>query len=120
MNANVQRPKCPVYDWCTAQHLQPATDHHAAKDLLEHLDDRNEIVEVNLFAPADGSAPPSVRVFYPGGERPYIDLTNHDAGAIATIIRMFEGPGLNDRRGLRDFAYLLFIGASQISGVTEL
>ncbi|AQZ67656.1 unnamed protein product [[Actinomadura] parvosata subsp. kistnae] len=120
MNANVPQHRCTVYDWCTSSHQRPNMDHRDDIDLIEHIDDRNVIIEVGLFAPADGSAPPSIRVAYPGGDAPYIDLDNHVAGAFVDIIRMFEGPGLNDRRGLRDFSTLLFIGASRISGVTEL
>ncbi|MER7363551.1 hypothetical protein [Nonomuraea wenchangensis] len=120
MNANLQRPRCPAYNWCTVEHLQPGTDHFAAKDLIGHLDDPALLVEVNLFAPGDGSAPPSIRIHYPGGDQPYIDVDNHVAGAIVTIIDMFEGPGRNDRRGLREFAEMLFMGASEIGEVTEL
>lgn len=122
MTTNLPPAKCTRYEWCTSGHERPDHDHHANLDLIEHLDDANLVVEVNLHAPADDSTPPVVRVMFTGddGITAYLDLPGYPAGSIAHIISYFEGPGLFDRRGLREFAELLAEGAHALSEVTEL
>ncbi|MGW4411750.1 hypothetical protein ACWEJ6_47550 [Nonomuraea sp. NPDC004702] len=122
MTSNIPPSKCARYEWCTSRHLEPGWPHQATRDLIEHIDDSNLVVEVNLYAPADDSTPPVVRVMFTGddGLTAYIDLPGFTAGSIAYIIRYFERPGLIDRRGLREFAELLTEGASMLSEVTEL
>ncbi|MFI6299515.1 hypothetical protein ACIBEJ_48530 [Nonomuraea sp. NPDC050790] len=122
MSSNLQptTPRCTVYDWCSYTHEQPGGTHLANINLIEVLDDPNLVVEVNLYAP-DDTTPPVIRVLFPGdGVTAYIDVSNDVAGGISTVIGLFEGPGLNDRRGLREFAKLLAEGAGRVSGVTEL
>ncbi|TMR95600.1 hypothetical protein [Nonomuraea basaltis] len=111
-------PSCPP--WCASLHATPGTAHFRNLDLVEMLDDPNRLVEINLYAADDGT-PPLMQILYPGDVgTEHVFVSNEVAGAIATIVRMFEGPGLNDRRGLREFAQLLDEGAHMISGVTEL
>lgn len=120
MTTNLPSPKCTVYEWCSYAHAQQGGHHMANLDLVELLDDTDQVVEVNLYA--DDDTPPVVRVMYPGddGNTAHIDLSNEAAGAISRIVGFFEGPGLNDRRGLRELAQLLTEGAWAISGVTTL
>lgn len=111
--------RCTVYEWCSYAHAQQGGHHMANLDLIEMLDDTDLVIEVNLYA--DDSTPPVVRLMFPGdGFTAYIDLPAEHAGAIASVIRMFEGPGLFDRRGLRELAELLTEAAHDLGGVTEL
>ncbi|MFI9552672.1 hypothetical protein [Nonomuraea endophytica] len=120
MIRNVPPTRCPVHDWCSYHHEQPGGSHHRNLDLIEVLDSPDLVVEFNLYAPDDVTAP-VIRVMFPGdGVTSYIDVSNDIAGGIATVIGLFEGPGLNDRRGLREFAQLLAEGAGIVSGVTVL
>lgn len=119
MDTKVQPPRCTVYDWCSyATHER---GHHLTNiNLIELLDEPNRVIEVNLYA--DDDTPAVMRLMFPGadGVTAYIDMLGAHAGAIAAIIRMFEGPGLFDRRGLRELAELLAEGAETLSEVTEL
>ncbi|HEX4815908.1 MAG TPA: hypothetical protein VFV66_24440 [Nonomuraea sp.] len=116
MDQNLPSPTCTVYDWCSYTTHQRG--HHMANlDLIEMLDEPDKVIEVNLYA--DDTTPPVVRVMFPGdGVTAYIDLPADHAGSIASIIRMFEGPGLFDRRGLRELAELLTEAAHELGTVT--
>jgi hypothetical protein len=88
-------------------------------DLIELLDEPDKVIEVNLYA--DDDTPPVVRVMFPGHDvTAYIDLPAFHASSIARILSLFEGPGLFDRRGLRELAELLSEGAHTLSEATTL
>jgi hypothetical protein len=82
--------------------------HRRNIDLIEHLNDRQCLVEINIVG-----APYTGRVQVMLTDRAHKDhqvqLTVHEAWVIGEIIHQF------DRRGLREFGYALKEGAELIS-----
>jgi hypothetical protein len=80
-------------------------------DLIEHLNDRECLVEINV-AKASYSRQRAVQVMLTDlrHEDHNIELTPQQAWIIGHIIHLF------DRRGLREFGYALKEGAETITG----
>jgi len=80
-------------------------------DLIEHLDDSNWLVEVNVQTGEDAH----VQVLYTDqqGQDHHAELTATQAWIVADIILNF------DRRGVKEFAQLLIDGVHDIAAAEE-
>ncbi|MBB6351855.1 hypothetical protein FHU36_008438 [Nonomuraea muscovyensis] len=100
---------CP--SWCAEPHQEPGRPHFANLDLIEHLDDSDCLVEVNVRQ-LDGQGVVLVLFTDRDGESTRVEMSQEAAGVVGYILREF------DRRGAKEFGHLLF-EAAQLLEVTQ-
>ncbi|WP_113703809.1 hypothetical protein [Nonomuraea lactucae] len=98
-------PDCP--DWCADRHHEPGRPHFRNLDLIEHLDDSDCMVEVNVWL-RDGQGVAEVRFTDRDGTETRVELSQEAAGVVGYILREF------DRRGAKEFGALLFEAAHML------
>lgn len=109
----VWRRPCTTHWWCDGRHTNPEGPHVKNLDLIEHLDNRDCLIEVNARI-ADGT--PIVQVLFTDMDLTdsHFDLTPEAAGLLGYIIRTF------DQRGVLEFGNLLYEGFQLLAPQEEL
>ncbi|WP_214322112.1 hypothetical protein [Nonomuraea sediminis] len=107
-NVPTTGPACTTYSWCRATHRSGSTRHRLNLELIEHLDNRDCLIEINVIADGDTRF---VEVLYThlDGTEYALRLAPEGASVLASLIAAF------DRRGIRELGTLLEEGAQMLN-----
>lgn len=101
-----RRPDCPR--WCTSPHAKPDSSHFASLDLIEHLDDSDCLIEINVRVKGDEKQVLLLFTDLDGSES-HATLTPEAADILGYVGSRF------DRRGAREVSQLLSIAAEMLN-----